>query len=54
MQQKGALNVAKVAVLRDLIHMVEFEPDADLKPLQKKRKLRDQETITVGRVVGTD
>jgi hypothetical protein len=53
-QQKGALNVAKGTVLRDLIDMVEFEPDADLKPLQKKRKLRDQETITVGRVVGTD
>lgn len=48
------LSLPKGSRLSDLIPLLEFEPDANVKQLQKKRRLKDGETITVRKVSGKE
>lgn len=43
----GTIKVKQGTLLEDLVDFVQFQPDADLDKLQKKRRLRDEEVIIV-------
>lgn len=47
------VSIPKGSVLSDLIPLLEFQTDANIQQLQKKRRLKDGETITVKRTKGT-
>ncbi len=46
-EKPGALQVLKGTKLEDLLKHIQFTPEADLKKMQRKRRLKDQEVIHV-------
>lgn len=46
-KQEGALRIPKGSKMEDLLELAEFDEDADLKVVRKKRRLKDDEEIIV-------
>lgn len=46
-KQEGELKIKKGTRLVDLLEIVNFSENADLEPLQKKRRLKEQEVIEI-------
>ena len=46
-EEVGPLRIPKGSSLSDLIEILKFKEGADLRPLQKKRKLREGETVKI-------